>query len=99
MEEIEKTFAKQVDFEIREQEVATMVINGVPQENQVVKQVVITCPNCGNIITSFQANIPLVEIYKELAKAGSVDLGFCSKCGQKLFCDKSIVSEQNNEDA
>jgi len=96
MEDYEKELARQVEFEVKEQEVATMVINGVAQETSKVKYVEIVCPQCKNTLTNFQPGITLEEVYGVLgAHNDLIRLStYCPHCGQKLVCDKSFVDTQ-----
>lgn len=93
-------FAQQVKFEIKTKDVATMVINGIAQQSKEVSYVSVVCPQCGCELIAFQEGIPLVEIYKELARHSPLEEfpKYCHECGTKLICDKSIVSEQVYEE-
>lgn len=96
MENYEKEFAQQVEFEVKEQEVAMMIINGVAQETSKVKYVEIVCPQCKNTLTSFQPGITLEDVYGVLGVHNdAVRLSaHCPHCGQKIMCDKSFVDTQ-----
>ena len=95
MEKYERQIAQQVKFDVKEQEVATMVVNGVQQGSRIAKQVVITCPSCGEIIMTFQEGVSVLDIYKELAIQDTTNFPkFCPRCGQRIMCDKRVVSEQ-----
>lgn len=96
MDDWKKTLRHQVNFEIKEKEVATIVVNGVAQESRKVQYVVITCPTCGVDLLSFPEGVQLVDIYKELATQSPIEnfQGHCQVCGTRLMCDKSIVDEQ-----
>ena len=92
-------FSQQVVFDIISEQVATMVINGVAQNSQEMRSVVIKCPSCDDVIIKFNSGIPLVEIYKRFGLEGTPENfpKFCPHCGAKIMCDKTIVSTQVGE--
>ena len=92
-------FAQQVKFQIKEKQMATMIVNGVAQESRTIQYVSMKCPSCEQEIMAFQDGLPLVEIYKELAQQGSLKdfPSYCHHCGAKIMCDKSVVDTQTCE--
>ena len=92
-------FPQQVKFDYVDEEVATMVVNGVAQESQKVQCVAIKCPKCEDVIIKFRAGIPMVEIYKQFGLDGTPEdfPKYCPHCGAKIMCDKTIVSTQTGE--
>ena len=88
--------AEYVKFKTIKEQVATMVVNGLTQQTQEVESVVMVCPHCDNILTKFDANIPIVAIYKAFSELVDTSrfIKYCPMCGTKLSYDKRIVSEQ-----
>ena len=92
-------FAQQVKFDYVEEEVATMVVNGMTQETRKIQCVVITCPKCDEAILKFNPGISMVDVYKEFGLNGTPKdfPTHCPHCGAKIMCDKTIVSTQKGE--
>lgn len=78
------------------EQVATMVVNGVAQQTQDVTCVILACPHCNHVLTKFQPEASLLDVYRSLGSMPeSAELyNFCPKCGTKLSFDKRVVDEQ-----
>lgn len=84
-----------VNLKVAKKQVATFVVNGVPQQEQEVECVIMTCPHCDNILNEFDANISLVDVCKVFANTDRLNLiSYCPHCGTKLSYERAVVDEQ-----
>ena len=91
--------AEQVKFRVVKEQMAQMVINGIPQQSSEVESVVMVCPHCNNILTKLDPGVPLIDVYKSFADMEDTNrfLKYCPECGTKLSYDKRVVSTQEPE--
>ena len=95
LENITFDIPEAVEFEVSKKQFATMIINGVAQNAQEIEVISMVCPHCKNVLMTFDAGIPLVEVYKAFAELDtSRFVPYCPSCRTKLSYDKRIVSEQ-----
>lgn len=85
-----------IQFQVVKKQVATVIVNGEPQQVQEVECVQMICPKCGEVLNEFNTGVQLVEVCKAFGEMPDISnrVSHCPMCGTKLSYDKRIVSEQ-----